>query len=191
MKRAVLLMVFILGACGMVQTNFDIDHEAHIPGINDIIAYYQLPIGYYKDLEETYLVRPGGNLHLFEYAYNNEDIPSEMHIEYSYLLEVVSAPSSAKNLYEENIDLLEETFTGNQLQERLFNGLNIPVDEYYGKEYFTDSSNVGSYLVVRVDKAVMTFRLNKTEAELPRFYDEFITPYLLKTIEVKELKAPK
>lgn len=186
-----MILLLLLAGCGIVQTNFDIDHEAHIPGIKAIISHYQLPIGYYKDLEETYLVRPGGKLHLFEYAYDNEDITSEMHIAYSYLLEVVSAPSSAKNLYEENINLLEETFLGDQLKERLFNGLDIPADEYYGKEFFTDSASVGSYLVVRIDKAVVTFRLNMTEVELPRFYDEFIGPYLLKTIEAKELSPPK
>ena len=122
MKKVGLILILLAG-CGMVQTNFDIDHEAHIPEIKAIISHYQSH-RILKDLEETYLVRPGENLQLFEYEYDNEDITSEMHITYSYLLEVVSAPASARNLYEENIDLLEETFLGDQLKERLFNGLN-------------------------------------------------------------------
>lgn len=191
MKRFWLFIVLFLSACGIVRYDFDIEQEVHIPGAKSIIDYYQLPIGYYKDLEETYLVQPGGGLYLFEYAYNNEDINSELHLEYSYLLEVLSTASSAKNLYEENIDLIDGTFLGDSLQERLLNGLDIPADEYYGKEFFLDSSSVGSYLVLRIDEAVLSFRPNMTEKELPRFYDNFIRPYLIKTIEIKELDAPK
>ncbi len=182
----------MLTSCGLIELNPNLEELPFVPHAQDIVDFYQLEIEIHKDLEQTYVLRPGMGVFLLEYAYNNETVPSELSLEYSYLIEVHQVTSEAVNVFEENIDLLEETFGSDTTNSRLINGLNIPANAYYGREYFSaDGLSLGSYLVVRIDHAVFTFRINYTEEELPRFFDHFILPYLEKAIEAKELKRPE
>mgnify|MGYP007055470202 CR=1 FL=1 len=88
---------------------------------------------------------------------------------------------------EETIDLMYENFIDPNWVVYDLNHIDLGQDEQYAVEYFNNKVLMGSILILRFDRMVISLRINSNDVVLPGLYEEFLEPYV-REMEYRFLK---